>query len=88
LVIGKPNNFNTFPPTMFAQHKYVEDFNFFTDNLTGLMGTDYAFRLNSMYDPNFSGTGHQPQGYDQMASVYGRYTVYKVRLSIRITAAS
>lgn len=88
LIKGRPQSFNPFPQTMFAQHKYVEDFAFAADNLTGLMGSDYAFRLNSLYDPNFTGTGHQPQGFDQMTPLYGRYTVYKVRISIRLITAS
>jgi len=35
----------------------------------------YVFNLNSVYDPNRTGTGHQPYGYDQLAALYNRYRV-------------
>lgn len=47
--------------------------------------TDYIFRLNSVFDPNSTGTGHQPLLHDQMAQVFERYCVigcgYKVTFS-------
>lgn len=33
------------------------------------------FRLNSVYDPDYTGAGHQPLYLDQFAAVYGRYVV-------------
>lgn len=44
-------------------------------NGTGCL--EYQFNLNSIYDPDLSGTGHQPYGFDQLATVYNRYRVYK-----------
>lgn len=35
----------------------------------------YAFRLNSTFDPNETGTGHQPFGRDAMAGQYNDYIV-------------
>lgn len=35
----------------------------------------YTFRLNSTFDPNETGTGHQPFGRDTMASSYNDYVV-------------
>jgi len=35
----------------------------------------YVFRMNSLHDPDFSGTGHQPLYYDQITQMYGRYVV-------------
>jgi len=37
--------------------------------------TTYQFSCNGMYDPNISGTGHQPHGFDQMMVLYDHYTV-------------
>lgn len=31
--------------------------------------------LNSVYDPNATGTGHQPYGHDTLAAIYNRYRV-------------
>jgi len=50
----------------------------YTEKVTfsGLPSTDYQFRLNSLFDPNLTGTGHQPKGFDQLAAFYNRYRVY------------
>lgn len=44
----------------------------------------YAFRLNSIFDPDFTGTGHQPYGHDTLNAVYNRYRV--ISCSYNITA--
>lgn len=43
---------------------------------------EYIFNLNSIYDPNVSGGGHQPYGRDTLATLYERYRVYKVKYCI------
>lgn len=35
----------------------------------------YYFNLNSIWDPNGSGIGHQPYGFDTLATLYNRYRV-------------
>lgn len=35
----------------------------------------YAFNLNSVFDPNQTGVGHQPYGFDQLTPIYNRYRV-------------
>lgn len=47
-----------------------------TESAAGI-GADYVFRLNSLYDPNSTGVGSQPVGYDQWASLFLRSVVYK-----------
>lgn len=54
-------------------------------SVTGPIGgglAQYNFNLNSIYDPNLSGIGHQPYGYDQLADLYNRYRVFKVDYAI------
>lgn len=46
------------------------------------IGSVYRFNLNSTFDPNRSGTGHQPYGRDQLATLYNRYRVWKVSYAI------
>lgn len=43
--------------------------------LTSTGAWTYVYRLNSVFDPNFTGTGHQPNGFDQWSAFYGKYRV-------------
>jgi len=49
---------------------------------TGLAFYDYIFRLNSLFDPDLTGAGHQPKGFDQLAALYQRYRVFKARFRV------
>ncbi len=42
----------------------------------------YLYKCNGLYDPNYTGTGHQPMGYDQLASVYSHYCVTASRIKL------
>jgi len=47
----------------------------------------YTFRLNSTFDPDLTGTGHQPLGRDQFAGVlYNRYRVHSVKVTCDFSA--
>lgn len=35
----------------------------------------YSYRANSCFDPNQTGTGHQPMGFDSWANIYNHYIV-------------
>lgn len=35
----------------------------------------YVFSANGLYDPDISGTGHQPYGFDQLMAMYNHYEV-------------
>lgn len=56
--------------------------NFLLTTTAGAL-TTYVIRANDLYDPNFTGTGHQPMGFDQMMVVYNHFCV--VRASIKVT---
>lgn len=50
--------------------KYSEVFTLsIANNYTQIMN------LNSLFDPNSTGVGHQPYGFDQLAAIYNRYRV-------------
>jgi hypothetical protein len=40
----------------------------------------YVFSCNGLYDPNITGTGHQPAGFDQMMLSYEHYVVTRSRI--------
>jgi len=44
----------------------------------------YAFRANGMYDPNYTSTGHQPYGFDQLMALYKHYAVLGSRCTATI----
>lgn len=45
----------------------------------------HIFSANGMYDPDISGTGHQPLGYDQfMGTFYNHYTVLSSRIKCTV----
>lgn len=44
-----------------------------------------VFRVNSAFDPDFSGTGHQPSYFDKISAVYGRYYVAGFSLEVHIS---
>ena len=46
-------------------------------SITGL-SHNWQFNINSIFDPDRTGTGHQPLGHDQLALLYYRYRVFGV----------
>jgi len=48
----------------------------------------YFFNLNSIFDPNRTGSGHQPYGHDTYSTLYNRYRVYKVKWSVTLPSDS
>lgn len=50
--------------------------------------TAYVFRANSLYDPNYSGTGHQPAPYDQMKLFYKKFKVIGSKITVRPVLAN
>lgn len=58
----------------------------FSENVSlDLSSTGYAehtFRLNSLFDPDFTGTGSQPIGFDQWSAFYNRYRVHNTKFKV------
>lgn len=47
----------------------------------GTAGT-YLFNLSSLFDPNFTGVGHQPTGFDQFMAMYEQYLVVGAQITV------
>lgn len=61
-----------FPAKATAMLRYAE-----TITLAPTAGVPdtYIFRANSIFDPDYSGVGHQPYGHDTYQSIYNHYKV-------------
>jgi len=68
---------NPIPQRYICKMKYADTF-----QITSGGGSLYRFNLNSIFDPNRTGTGHQPYGRDTLASLYNRYRVFKVAYAL------
>lgn len=44
----------------------------------------YVYSANGIYDPNITGAGHQPLGFDQLMLVYDHYVVIGSKLTVRL----
>ena len=42
------------------------------------------FRINSIFDPNYTDSGHQPMGRDLLATIYNYYRVLKTEISCEL----
>jgi len=62
-----------FPDRAITKLKYVDTISL---NATSLIDARYFYRCNSLFDPDFTGTGHQPMGFDQYAALYNHYHVH------------
>ncbi len=54
---------------------------------TGTAGA-YVFSANGLFDPNITGTGGQPMGFDQMMLFYNHYTVLRSRIRVMCATTS
>lgn len=45
---------------------------------------EYLFRANSVYDPNYTGIGHQPYMFDQCAAFFNHYDVLSSTIKITV----
>lgn len=49
--------------------------------VTGVINRQ-IWKMNGLFDPDTSGTGHQPYLYDQLSALYTRYRVYGCKIEV------
>lgn len=49
---------------------------------------NYVFSCNNMFDPDFTGTGHQPSYFDTLAGIYDHYTVIASKITWKLNPGS
>lgn len=74
---------SAFPPSILVKLRYNATFAAITNP-----GTDQQFNLNSLFDPDRTGAGHQPYSFDQWTAIYNRYRVYGVKWRVIFTNTS
>lgn len=45
---------------------------------------DTVYEVNNAFDPEYSGAGHQPRGFDSLAALYNRYRVYRTVADVEV----
>ena len=58
--------------------RYAQSFQF----TPGTTAVDQTFRANSCFDPDLTGTGHQPYGFDQLMLFFDHYCVTGARIKV------
>lgn len=84
-VIRNPSRLGSFPAGIETTFTYCE-----TVAITTTSGVNdyYVWAGNDLFDPNITGGGSQPFGYDQWTAVYNRYRVYGSQCTVEIAPTS
>jgi len=69
-----------FPAMKRVMMRYFE--NELSFSTTGGVPGGYVFSANGLFDPNITGTGHQPMGFDQMMTFYNQATVVHAKITV------
>jgi hypothetical protein len=69
------------PPYMDAELVYATSATLSFTNIC----TKWTFRVNSLYDPDKTGIGHQPLYFDQYAAMYNKYHVTSGDIRVNMT---
>lgn len=71
-----------FPKELHMKHRYCEVIQI---GAVGGAVQNYSFIANGMFDPNHSGTGHQPLYFDQLSAIYNHYVVLNSKITVKAT---
>lgn len=83
----KSHSNDPFPERYKCTLKYADNFNIST-GVSGLIGGEFIWRVNSIFDPDYTNIGHQPYGRDQLALLYANYIVTGFEYEVLFTDPS
>lgn len=69
-------------PAIRTVHRYVSEATIDPGAAGGTAVQVYS--LNGLYDPDISGVGHQPMGFDQLNGLYNDYVVYGCHVELEM----
>lgn len=81
-IMATPSGVHT---TRIVKMRYASTTN--VTSTSGVIGSK-VFRANSIFDPDYTGTGHQPMGHDTWESLYNHYVVLGSKISVRLMPTS
>lgn len=83
--IRVPTALGSFPRSVETTFTYCE-----TVLITTTSGVNdyYVWSGNDLYNPNLTGSGHQPFGFDQWGAIFSRYTVYGSQCELEVLPTS
>lgn len=73
------------PSKMRSVLRYSEQVNI---AIPSAASTSYTYAANSLFDPNVTGAGHQPAGFDQLMLLYNRFCVEKSIITVSFSQES
>lgn len=68
-----------FPPRIVTKLRYADTFNL--SSSSGALAK-WVLSMNGLYDPDITGSGHQPLYFDTYASIYNHYAVVSSKLTV------
>lgn len=75
---SKQITMGNFPPRKTVMLKYVSNFSL---NPSSSASDVHVFRVNSVYNPDYTASGHQPMFYDNYSTLYQRYKVNYAKIT-------
>lgn len=69
------------PPSMIRKLRYADRISI--DPGASGVATTHSFVANGLFDPDLTGTGHQPMGFDQLMPLYDHYKVIGSKITVQ-----
>lgn len=73
---------NGFPSRYAARLKYTSFITLDMASISSGVGVQHRFRANSLYAPEYDAVGHQPRGFDELASIWDHYCVIGSKMRV------
>lgn len=77
-----------FPLQKVVKLRYVDSNVTLNPGIGAISVAENIYRCNSVFDPDYTGTGHQPMGFDQWAALYTKYTVLGSKITMIYTPST
>jgi len=74
-----------FPQTYYTRLQITDTLQL-TQGFAGVPAV-YQYRLNDLFDPDVTATGHQPKFFDQFAALYSEYKVLNAKITVKFSTS-